>query len=237
MVNKQIEYMTGDKSQPYPSCVGAKFHTNGTVRKFPGNTLIYHIDKGSDFFNKLLNIQSLLQQSESTHSFTFIPPASYHMTLFAGVLEERRKLNSWPKCFAYDTLLKVVTQWMKGELAKQNFPQTVNMIPQCLKMHKGSGTVLALIPADDNQLQLIRNMRDKIAKILQFKNVGHQDYEFHVSLSYMFNYISLNDAQQLNKLHLDIFDTTFKIPKAVQLSVPELCVFNNMFKFNPIQKL
>src|SRR5450830_1283731 len=83
-------------TQAKPASVGHKFTADGQVRHFPGNTIICHIDKNSEAFRALLDINVLLERSNLLKRIVPVPPASYHMTVFAGLVDEVRKPGYWP---------------------------------------------------------------------------------------------------------------------------------------------
>src|SRR5262245_53622902 len=89
---------TDSSRPPSPAgLTGGKFNPDGSVRRFPGNTIIFHLSTDSPLqvllralYNKLDNAADL------RHLYTLLPPDSWHMTIFEGVCDEVRRPGYWP---------------------------------------------------------------------------------------------------------------------------------------------
>lgn len=62
---------------------GGKFATDGSVQVWPGNTFVCHVQTGASL-DALRALQEEVKLSRFARLFAFLPPSSFHMTVFQG---------------------------------------------------------------------------------------------------------------------------------------------------------
>ena len=82
--------------------IGTKFNADGTVRRFPGNTIISMVNHGKDIFAHFLHIRALLEASRAAACVTLLPLDSIHMTVIEGVCDQVRREGYWTSLLPLD---------------------------------------------------------------------------------------------------------------------------------------
>jgi hypothetical protein len=73
-----------------PTCdAPLKFHPDGTVKPFAGNTVICHIPQQCRFRDGTVMLHDDLARSSFAHRLGILPPESCHMTIYPGNAVER----------------------------------------------------------------------------------------------------------------------------------------------------
>ncbi|MDJ1017591.1 MAG: DUF1868 domain-containing protein, partial [Paracoccaceae bacterium] len=90
----EIDHLTGRLSRTVrPPGIslpkgGGKFTTDGAVQIWPGNTFVCHLDRRSEPYALILALQEDLKKSAFQRFFAFLPPPSFHMTVYQGLSPE-----------------------------------------------------------------------------------------------------------------------------------------------------
>lgn len=71
--------------------IGTKFNADGSVRFFPGNTIISKIDHNAPVFEEFKKIRQMLADKPVARCVTMLPDDSIHMTVIEGVCHQWRK--------------------------------------------------------------------------------------------------------------------------------------------------
>jgi hypothetical protein len=216
----------------YPTGVPDKFDPDGNVQHFPGNTIIIHLSNTSELYASLMILYDTLSQKSSvSHLYTLLPPSSWHMTVFEGVVDKIRKPGYWPANLALDAPLEECTQLYEKELSSFSLatPLPYNLtIPGYQALV--NGIALDIQPQSTSDV-VLRNLRDRLSEVLQIKQRDHETYGFHVSVAYFLRY---PDDDQKNELMRILMNDFVKFPNNFELGRPEFCRFEDMFAFERI---
>lgn len=215
----------------YPSGVPDKFDPDGNVQHFPGNTIICHLSNSTDLYSSLLVLYERLEQRPLSHLYALLPPSSWHMTVFEGADDHRRKPGYWPSNLAMDVPIEECTALFEKELSifdlQTALPYHLSIVGfNALK----SGIALHIEPhtADNTAL---RGLRDRLTGVLKIRQPNHDSYGFHMSLGYLLRYLTDDQKKELQSL----LDDHFKdMPKEIELGPPEFCRFEDMFAYEPL---
>ena len=224
------EFADMPKPKPkYPSGVPNKFDPDGNVQHFPGNTIICHLPNSSELYSSMLVLYDRLKQSPLSHLYAMLPPTSWHMTVFEGVVDKNWKPGYWPSNLPADTSLGDCTALFKEELSSFDLQTTLPYHMQVVGMtNSGLGLHVEPQPTDNTNL---RTLRDRLAKLLQIRHPDHDHYGFHISLGYLLRYLTKEQKRELADLFMDHFKD---MPKEFALGPPEFCVFEDMYAYEPI---
>jgi len=212
----------------YPTGVPNKFDPDGNVQHFPGNTIISHLSNSTELYSSLLFLHDRLKESRFGHLYTLLPPSSWHMTIFEGVVDKIRKPGYWPSDLALDAPLENCTALFEKKLSSfdlhTELPYKLSIAGfQPLK----NGIALDIKPlAADNKA--LRGLRDRLRDSLQLHFPHHDSYGFHVSVSYFLRY--LTDEQNAELMDF-LTENSKDMPKEFELGPPEFCTFEDMFAF------
>jgi hypothetical protein len=170
-----------------------------------------------------------LKQSRLSHLYALLPPSSWHMTIFEGVTEMKRKPNYWPNNLAMDASLEECTAHFEEALS--NFDLQTRL-PYRLKVvgmaNYGLGLHIEPHPADE---ATTRKLRDRLADCLQFRHPRHDSYRLHISWGYLLRYLSKEQKVELAELFADHFRG---MPRDFELGAPELCTFEDMSAYKSV---
>lgn len=213
----------------YPSGVGKKFNIDGTVRDFPGNTIICHLDEGADLNSALMQLHSDLQASQLAPLYSLLPPPSWHMTVFEGVLDAMRGPEHWPSDLPNSVPLDECDRFFAEKLrtfdTQLDRPLTLDIVGWRPLV---DGIGLHLVPAGSSEETVLRDLRNRLADLLRMRHTGHDDYAFHLSIAYLIRH---PDRSQLNALSALLESSLRSFPKQVSFGAPEFCRFEDMFEF------
>lgn len=213
-----------------PAGMGGKFSLDGTVERFPGNTIICHIARDSSAFRELVGIQKVLKAGPYARHFTFLPPDSFHMTVFPGVTELVRDTKRWPNDIPRDAPMADVT----AELAKRLAPVHAPLAHTIKVDGLFAGYSVTVSGADAEQETSLRDLRDRAREATGIHDPDHDAYVFHITLAYQVEWVDEATARSIVEMS-DRLGTELaaNVPR-IQLGQPEVCTFDSMHRFDPI---
>jgi hypothetical protein len=210
-----------------PSGVGTKFYPDGSVRPFPGNTIICHVPAGAAR-NGLLDLHACLARLDLNGSISLLPISSLHMTVFEGVCDQVRKPNHWPDDLAIDAPLDVCNALFEKKL--RHFDLDCEP-PYHLRIEKlerlATGIGLRLLPNNDDENRRLRDLRNRLSTLLHLRHADHESYVFHISFAYIIRQLT---PEQVKLIAGTVADWQMGQP-ILELGGPEFCKFENMFHF------
>lgn len=218
-------------STQYTSAVGSKFHADGRVRTFPGNTIICTVDPERQpvVYRQAVRAQQALRAMACSHKFAFLPPASFHMTVMELLCDQFRVASNWSNQLPLTASLAETDQFFLETVPSVPVPETL----QLRFSHMRKPGLIALEPCDEETAISLTDYRDAIAQVTGVRFANHDSYGYHISLVY--NLIELDAQDQLE------VDATFqRINEHLESSfgmfepdAPELVFFDSMFEFVP----
>ncbi|KAK3672757.1 hypothetical protein LTR78_007343 [Recurvomyces mirabilis] len=206
-----------------PSGIPDKFDLVGNVQPFAGNTIIC----------PLANTFEELKQSRLSHLYTLLPPSSWHMTVFEGVVDSRRGKGQWPSDIAANASLAECIENFKKKLADFDLATDLPFHVKTAAIEfagslSGIRATLEPIPKDEKQL---RGLRDRLSDSLKIRSKKHDTYGFHLSIAYMLRFPTDEQQTELR----EIFERYFEmVPKQTALEPPEFCTFEDMFAYHAV---
>ena len=106
-----------DVASSRSSLAGRKFSLQGDVLPFPGDTIICHIAQFTQLSKDLIALRdSLKALPHATTKFRYLPPSSYHMTVFECDSIGRRKPGIWFEDLPLDASRKLVEEYLVARL-------------------------------------------------------------------------------------------------------------------------
>ena len=230
IVNNQEKFLAG-KLEGY-TLKGAenKFDDKGNPLPFPGCTIICNISLNTDLSDQIISFQKNIENFNPKKTYFYLPPSSFHMTLFDCCNFNTKDTNYWPSDIDPDMDYKDIAVELNRRIQNYIFPKEFNLK---LKMFFGGYSII-LEPYSEKDEKILRNCRDELSSLLKIKFENHQRYNFHITLAYILrelNQIEINNLIEFNKkLFLDF---SKKFPK-ITFSKPEMCTFENMLEFKSV---
>ena len=226
-------YLTGALTGgPCPAAVGQKFAAAGQVLHWPGNTFICHIPPGPAH-DALTAAQARLRDGPLAGAFAFLPPASFHMTVFEGANEAHRGDDSWPTAIARDTPLPEVTARFLTVAPALRLPQAATIRP--LGIFGGfSVSVAGAWAADEAAL---RTAREALSLVTTIRRKDFASYGFHITLAYLLRWLTDAEAESVIALSASVHADLLAAVPVIGLGPVEFCTFADMHAFAQVALL
>ena len=233
IINHEESYLL-NKLHDYPVTKGeGKFDKDGNPLHWPGCTIICPIQQSSLVSSLLSEVQENFKEIAPKKKYTFLPQSSFHMTLFDCCNASTYKTSFWPKDIQETENYLEVANILSDRLKNYQFPN-----PLTVKLNKFFGGFSTLLtPYSSKDEENLRSCRDDLSNLLGIKFENHLRYTFHITLAYLLEPLTLEEVSRLIDLEKKM-NKKFKneIP-LIYLSQPEICVFNDMYKFININNL
>lgn len=230
MTYAEIVAARRDAPPPY---LGKRFDADRRPLPCPGNTMIGHIRPGP-IRDALTAARDRLAAAPAGDCFAWLPPDSYHMTLYDGVLYGRREPGYWPPALAPDAPDAEADAFVFARLGALAPPAPFRMTPVALEPARGAGVWLRLAPETAAEERRIRLFRDACAEAVGLADrPGHADYPFHVTLAYGVAWPDAAAAQTFDAALAEAEATLRLAAPLIEIGPPELCRFADMTRFEP----
>ena len=212
----------------YTKYVGTKFYADGNARAFPGNTIICPFDTHDDLCEELKKVQKQFMSLPVSSKYGFLPPDSFHMTVFDLVCDQVRKPKHWSKYLPLDMPLEETDRFFKTKLAELEFIDDITMHIDSLRV--ASVISVALIP-DEKTNEKIRGFRDELAHLTGVRHPNHDEYIFHITLAYNLVHLSNEERKHVDDLAVQATEHLKKTFPLIRAGMPRLVYFPDMFSF------
>ena len=235
----RLEYLTGGPQRPsLPPEIsgpdeGGKFSPDGAPNFFPGNTFICHVDPASQAHKALTRLSSALMKGPTGDYFTFLPPSSFHMTVFPAICGNPLGYDGWPRDIAVGQDLATIHDIYQARLAERTAFKTCTVKP--IDTMAGTSVILEGATAQDSaSLWAARNMLQDVTGLFR-PDFGN--YRFHISLCYRTRWMDLATARDHLAYALPLFYKFQNEAPSLQLGQIELCKFQSMHSFEVLEYL
>jgi hypothetical protein len=227
-LDRDFAYLTGALTGgEAPSSVGVKFTPDGKPLTCRGNTTICHVDQRSEPFAALVDAQDLLKAGPLADGFTFLPPESFHMTIFEGVIDYARTTDRWPGHLSIDADIDTVTEDFATRLHGIGLAQDLATRPTGIF----GGFSVRMSGADQNDEALLRLTRDQLQAATNLMRPDHDAYEFHITLAYNLRWFTPDEARSIIALSDKVGAELTKRVQNIMLGPVEFCTFETMHRF------
>jgi hypothetical protein len=212
--------------------VGTKFHTDGSVRRFPGNTIICHVDPASTVMAALTDAHQAIRALDVRKRYALLPPSSYHMTVFEGVCDEIRTPERWPADIPLTATLDSVSAQFASALADFHHASALPFRLKAVEpVAKWGPVVLALEPMDENENRKLRSLRNRLSDRLKLRTPDHDAYVFHITLAYAVDWPDAAEEEAMAEVYAQLRESVNALGP-IELGTPEFCLFEDMFAFH-----
>ncbi|QMV18308.1 DUF1868 domain-containing protein [Granulicella sp. 5B5] len=213
-----------------------KFNTNGTRKPFAGNTVICHLPVQCTMRDAMVSLHQELAASPFRHKLGLTSTDSYHMTVFPGANDQDRTAYGWPSYVPLNATIEQCNQTVEERMqaarlrcklplrVRVDEPATLNYFAAC---------TLRMVPADREENTKLRALRDQLAEVYGFRTKDHDQYTFHITMSYQTARFTAQEQMAYRKiLRAHLQHITAAAP-VLELGEPEYCIFPDMFRFEP----
>ena len=230
IVNNQEKFLAG-KLEGY-TLKGAenKFDDRGNPLPFPGCTIICNIPLNTNLSDQIISLQKNIENFNPEKTYFYLPPSSFHLTLFDCCNFNTKNTNYWPSDIDPDMDYKDIAVELNKRIKNYIFPKEFNLK---LKMFFGGYSII-LEPYSEQDEKILRNCRDELSSLLKIKFENHQRYTFHITLAYILRELNQIEIKNLIEFNKKIsLDFSKKITKITFIK-PEICTFEDMLEFKTI---
>ena len=230
IVNNQEQFLAG-KLEGY-TLKGAenKFDDKGNPLPFPGCTIICNIPINTDLSNEIINYQKKIENFNPKKTYFYLPPSSFHMTLFDCCNLNTKNTKYWPSNIDPNMDYKNIAIELNKRIKDYIFPEELNLK---LKMFFGGYSII-LEPFSEKDEKILRNCRDELSSLLKIKFENHQRYNFHITLAYILRELNQIEIKNLIEFNKNLFLDFSKKFSKITFTKPEMCIFKDMLKFKSI---
>lgn len=230
MNTHDFDYLTGAlEPTAHPAAVGEKFTADGQVLPTPGNTTLCHVDPSSPAHAHITAAQHRLRSGPHADAFAFLPPASFHMTVFEGVIDFVRTADRWPASVPLDAPVSDVTAVFDHQLSGIGLAQSFDVRPVDLF----AGFSLSMDGVDAAATQTLRRTRDQLSDATGIRRADHDSYRFHITLGYLLRWLTPDEADATLALSRDVCAQLIQDMPQLTLGPVEFCSFETMHHFAP----
>ena len=210
--------------------VGRKFNEDGSVRFWPGNTMICLLDHDSLVFQRIKEIRDDFGRNKIGECITLLPDESLHMTAIEGVVDGNRSPERWTTLLPCDTLLEKVDDLYQEKWKDIPPLGRVEMVFHHIRV--GTGLCVALRAKSEDDERRIRAWREIVSEKMGLRFPSFETYEFHISLAYGFRTPSDEAMENLEEM-VQKYDEKFSLEKfGFIVPEPSMTYFDNMFFFS-----
>lgn len=204
-----------------------KFDQNGNAREYLGNTIVSMMNT-KDFL--LSNLANEIQTELGTHLFAekfyMLPEESFHMTVIPLLNEVSRGDEEWPDYLPKDISMSEADDILLDKVSSVEKPQNIQM-----KLTKITPERLELEPANEETDKALKEYRDEIARVTDTKRENHEDYQFHLSISYIFEALTESENNKLQEVLNKLNEEYMDYDMLIQVPEPKFVIYNDMLDF------
>ena len=230
IVNNEEKFLAGELEGYTLKGAENKFDNKGNPLPFPGCTVICNIPLNTYLSEQIISLQKKIENFNPNKTYFYLPPSSFHMTLFDCCNFNTKNTIYWPSNIDPDMDYKDIAIELNKRIQNYIFPEELNLK---VKMFFGGYSII-LEPYSEKDEKILRNCRDELSSLLKIKFENHQRYTFHITLAYILrelNQIEIKNLIEFNKKLSSDFSKKF--PK-ITFTKPEMCTFEDMLEFKTI---
>lgn len=212
--------------------LGVRYDTDGRFLPEAGNTVVAQVVPGSSTEAALVWLRGELMALPYARHFAFTDVASYHMTVFEGVIETRREAGLWPPSVPLDAGIDAATDAMSDML--RDLPPLPDFQVRPVAVTPFG---LRLAGATDVDEAAVRLWRDTLAGAFGYRAPGHVGYALHTTMAYAHTWLpraALPGYAEATDGLTQVFLS--RVPR-LHLARPAFCRFADMNAFPPVRAL
>lgn len=231
-----IAHLTGAlRPTPHPSGIGLpregeKFDTAGSVQIWRGNTFVSHVTRSSPSYEGMLDLQERVKRSEFARFFTFLPPPSFHMTIFQGYSPRLETTEIWPKDVPAtdgpDTATAIFAERVHDLALPTYRARPTDLF--CLNS-------LTMAGATQEDERILRTARETLRTLTGIRPDDFDDYVFHLSMAYLVQWVSASTAREIVDFSDELGAQFCADFPEVELDPCAFCAFDSMHHFEPVR--
>ncbi len=206
--------------------LGIRYNLAGTFLPEPGNTIVCHLEPGSQTELVLQDARQRYAAMPGGDRLAFTAPSSLHMTLFQGIIEYKRRLPYWPDDVPLETPIDDMTAIFHDRLAGFQPGPVFNM-----QVMAATPNGLTLEGVSDADRTALRSWRDRLADLLGYRHLDHETYAFHITFAYMIERFDDETMMAWQPFLEAVVEEVRQRAPILALRPPAFCSFEDMNHF------
>ena len=215
----------------YGKEIGRKFHEDGSVRRYPGNTVVAAIPPESEAYAVMTELHHMIEEEGFTSHLIPLPHDSYHMTMIRGLNDQVRTDAFWPEKLAKDAPMTVVDDYVTEAVCSVKMPARVKMRFDKIRF-SATCMIVLLVPANEEENRKLRAYRDAVAEKIGLYLPKHAEYKFHISLAYTRILPEGEDEVRMQEM-IARMDRYIADRPAFDVTDPYMAYYDDMLCFSP----
>lgn len=217
----------------YGSTIGVKFHEDGSVRQFKGNTVVADVVPGSSAYKTMCRLRQMVMDAGLDDHLILLPEDSYHITYISGFNDQQRIDGYWPeeRVLSRSASMKEADDFVTDAIESIGIPGPARMVFD----NVGWGAnccIIRLKPADENEHKRLFEFRDQAAEALGVRRPNHEKYRFHISLGYT-RVIPEGGAEERKKKLVEEMEKLMAQQPEFLTTQAYMAYFDDMYAFSP----
>jgi hypothetical protein len=208
---------------------GTRYDGAGTFLPEPGNTIVCHLETGSETEAVLQEVRRSYGAMPGGDKLAFTAASSLHMTLFQGIIEYRRRLPYWPANLALDTPIDDMTTLLRSRLAGFAAGPGFHM-----EVIEATPIGLTLSGITEQDRLALSTWRDRLADLLGYRHPDHDSYSFHITFAYMIERFDDETLAAWEPFLAGAVEEIRRRAPVLALRPPAFCSFEDMNHFEEL---
>ena len=217
-------------TKSYTRAVGTKFHEDGQVRFFAGNTIVSHILENSHVFREALWAQSEVMRLPFASKYAFLPPHSFHMTVFELLCDQVRDQQHWSSHLDLAIGLRETDVYFEKTATPIGPPSELQMRLSAVSTTRHA--YIGLVPVNEKAEARIRAYRDRLSESTGVRFPNHDEYHYHISLAYMLEDLTEAEQEKGHAAEEAIETRLGRTLAEVTIPAPRVTYFDHMHAFH-----
>lgn len=214
----------------YGSQIGRKFEKDGSVRRYPGNTVIADVRPGCAAYDTMTRLKAIACEAGLADTMILLPEDSYHMTVIRGLNDQVRTDAYWPAALAKDATMEQADDYVQRAFESAGMPGKIRMRFCGVRVNEEDFRVL-LEPADAEQAKILRDFRDRAAAALGLFLPGHESYTYHITLAYT-RIVPQGEKKAALERAVEEMKTYLNAQGAFEVTPPYVAFYDGMLVFS-----
>ena len=217
----------------YGSTIGLKFHEDGSVRQFKGNTVVADVVPGSSAYKTMCRLRQMVMDAGLDDHLILLPEDSYHITYISGFNDQQRIDGYWPEenVFSRSASMKEADDFVTDAIESVGIPGPARMVFDNVGWGAGC-CIIGLKPADEQEHKRLFEFRDQAAEALCVRRPNHEKYRFHISLGYT-RVIPEGEAEERKKKLVEEMEKLMAQQPEFLTTQAYMAYFDDMYAFSP----
>ncbi|NNL19286.1 MAG: DUF1868 domain-containing protein, partial [Boseongicola sp.] len=187
----------------------------------------------SHAFEAMRELQEDVKKSVFSRFFTFLPPPSFHMTVYQGLSPDMKPGSGWPEGIPEGLPRDDVNALLLERLDRL-------ALPTCYKIKVDglfAGYSFTVSGANEAEERALRQTRNSLRDATGITFEDFDSYVFHITMAYLIDWLSDGTARELVDFSSEISRRLLREIGPIELGPVEFCAFDTMHHFELVKAL